>query len=219
MLLQESYWFKNVIEKLVKDRSVVLNLGSQTRYFRTKQQPFIQKNIFDILDEKRCKTIHVDMQKATGVDEVGDITDQAFISKLQKLYNPDIIICSNILEHLEDRRLFCKSISSLMKSGSLLLVTGPYEFPYHEDPIDTMFRPTLKELQKEFLNFEYLEGEIVDCGTYLSLIWQKLNNDESIYKKANSFFRNAILAVKGRVRGSSQKYGRISAVCAVFRKI
>ncbi len=99
MLVQESYWLKKIIEELVKENSTVLNIGSQTLYFRTKQQPFIQKNIFDLLDSKHCKTIHVDLQKLEGVDEVGDLTDPSFIKKLRK-YDSDVLICSNILEHL-----------------------------------------------------------------------------------------------------------------------
>ena len=217
MLLQESHWFKNAIEKFVKDKSVILNIGSQTQYFRARQQPFIQKNIFDALDEKHCKTIHVDMQKAIGVDQVGDVTDHSFLVKLQK-YEPDIIICSNILEHLENRSAFCKSLIYIMKSGSLLLVTGPYEFPYHEDPIDTMFRPKLEDLKEEFEGLEYLEGDIVHCGEYKDLIWQKLTNKENIYRKIVSIFRNIILVIKGRKKAAKQSYGKISAVCAVFKK-
>ena len=217
MLLLESYWFRNMIEKFVKDKSVILNIGSQTQYFRAKQQPFIQENIFNMLDERQCKTIHVDVQKAIGVDEVGDVTDPTFLDRLQK-YEPDIVICSNILEHLENRGPFCKSLRYMMKSGCLLFVTGPYEFPYHEDPIDSMFRPTLEELRKEFLDLEYLEGEIVACGKYSDLIWQKLTNDENIFRKLESLFRNIIIIIKGRGKTPVQSYGKISAVCAIFKK-
>ena len=45
------------------------------------------------------------------------------------------------------------------------MVTVPHKFPYHPDPIDTMFRPSPNELVGLFPNCHRLEGLILDCGT------------------------------------------------------
>jgi hypothetical protein len=52
-----------------------------------------------------------------------------------------------------------------MKSKDGLIITGPYNYPYHADPIDTMYRPSPKDLKK-LLPFSWLEGEIVSAGSY-----------------------------------------------------
>ncbi len=106
-----------------------------------------------------------------------------------------------------------------MKSGSILLVTGPYQFPYHEDPIDTMFRPTPEELRHEFSGLQYIQGEIVKCGRYRDLVWQKLFNKESVYKKLESAFKNLRFRSKSVKHPPSQNNGEISAVCAAFKKM
>jgi hypothetical protein len=187
--------------------------------YKRQQQPFIQENIFNVLNSKHCKTIHVDKLLTPGVDEVGDVTDPAFIKKLGT-YDSDALICSNILEHLEDRKIFCDSLSKVMKSGSILLVTGPYEFPYHEDPIDTMFRPTPAELKNEFPKLACVMGEIVPCGNYTDLIWYKIRNKEPVYRKAQSIFKTVKLAIRpSEIKSSQRKYRKISAVCAIFKKL
>lgn len=80
---------------------------------------------------------------------VGDVTDTDFIQTLKQL-NPSIIICSNLLEHLENRKIFCDALVKIMNPKTLLIISVPYLFPYHEDPIDTMYRPDIEELQKHF---------------------------------------------------------------------
>ncbi|OBQ33891.1 MAG: hypothetical protein AN485_17485, partial [Anabaena sp. MDT14b] len=51
------------------------------------------------------------------------------------------------------------------KSG-YIFVTVPYKYPYHRDPIDTMFRPDIQELSSLFPDFKIVNGEIL-AGGYL----------------------------------------------------
>src|SRR5205085_4736707 len=52
--------------------------------------------------------------------------------------------------HVTDRQIVCAAIWSLLPPGGFLILTVPYRFPYHEDPIDTMFRPSVEELAQLF---------------------------------------------------------------------
>ena len=52
-----------------------------------------------------------------------------------------------------------------MKSKDRLMITVPYDYPHHADPIDTMYRPSPSELKK-LLPLTWLEGEIVSAGSF-----------------------------------------------------
>ncbi|QIK79266.1 hypothetical protein G7077_10510 [Sphingomonas piscis] len=144
--------------------SVCLNIGSSTEAFRRSMQPHVGL-LFDQLQEAGLRIVHCDMKRADGVDEVGDVLDPAFQDRLRR-YDADLLICSNLLEHLVDPAPFAEACASLVKPGGWALVTVPYSYPYHADPIDTMFRPSPEELVRLFRGWEIERGQILDCGHF-----------------------------------------------------
>ena len=219
MLYEESIWFKHIIQKFVSPNSLVLNIGSSTKQFIEIEQPYIKQNLFDELDKKSCLVKNIDIKHAEGVDLVGDVTDASFIETLQQL-NPAIIICSNLLEHLENRKTFCDALVKIMNTETLLIVSVPYSFPYHEDPIDTLFRPNLDDLQKTFPLLKLVEGEIVDCGFYFALISKdmEVGNQFLYFMKTLLRMFFAILAFNNKkIKDISWNFKRASATCAVYK--
>jgi hypothetical protein len=86
--------------------------------------------------------IHLDAQVAPGVDIVGDITADEFdIGEVRAF---DVVICTNLLEHVLARTQTIQRLEAVCAEH--LFVTVPGYFPYHEDPIDTMYRPTRGQL-------------------------------------------------------------------------
>lgn len=163
MFVEESVWISNALQKLeIKEITPLLNIGSSTAHFREVEQAFINDNIFKKLISKGVKIIHTDLQKDQGVDLVGDLVDPNFINILKELkFNS--IICSNLLEHLEEptRIKICKVINEILEKNGYLVLTVPYTYPYHEDPIDTWYRPNLKELADCFPSFKIIEQSLV----------------------------------------------------------
>ena len=74
------------------------------------------------------------------------------------------LLCCNLLEHVEDPARLARHCLSLLPSGGLAFVTVPYSYPYHRDPIDTMFRPSPAELTGLFAGAQMVAGEIVGAG-------------------------------------------------------
>src|SRR5690606_3940641 len=74
------------------------------------------------------------------------------------------ILCSNLLEHLEDPYLIAESILQILDPGGLIIVTVPFSYPYHKDPIDTLFRPDTGELYALFPGTEILRADIVSSN-------------------------------------------------------
>ena len=219
MLYEESLWFKKMIEQHVQSNSLVLNIGSSTKEFIEVDQPYIKHHLFDELAKKNCTVKNIDIKQAEGVDLVGDVTDKNFTDTLRQL-NPSIIICSNLLEHLEDRKTFCDSLINIMSKDTMLIVSVPYSFPYHEDPIDTLYRPDLKELQKAFPLLKMVEGEIVDCGFYFALISKGMEVSNQFLFFIKTLIRMFIALVtfnKKKIDSLSWNFRRASATCVVYK--
>jgi hypothetical protein len=218
MLYEESIWFKKTIQKHAQLGSLVLNIGSSTKEFIEITQPYIKTNLFDEFVKKNCVVKNIDIKQAEGVDFVGDVTEPIFIEKLKKL-NASFIICSNLLEHLSERAAFCEALVKIMNADTKLIISVPYSFPYHEDPIDTMYRPNLKELQEAFPTLKLEEGEIVDCGTYFNYLTKNLNKVSRLF----SFFKLSLASVIASITNKEKhellatKFMHISATCAIFK--
>ncbi|MFC1709280.1 methyltransferase domain-containing protein [Candidatus Omnitrophota bacterium] len=163
MFLEESLWIKGQIHAIrIKTGAKVLDVGSASLEYRTKMQPYIEQNIFKLLQKLQCKIFHLDCKKQEGVDIECDINN---LDKLSEQY--DLIICANLLEHIKNRDRFAKDIVALMNNEGHLIVTVPYNLDYHPDPIDTLYRPSPKELEELFDSLVVIDSELVDTPSAL----------------------------------------------------
>jgi SAM-dependent methyltransferase len=145
--------------------AVCLNIGSSTKWFRTEKQPHIDRLLFGPLEKAGLRVVHCDMKTQEGVDEVGDVLDPAVQERLRS-YNADLLICSNLLEHLTDPQSFARACGSLVKPGGYGLFTVPYKYPYHADPIDTMLRPSPDELARFLSGWQVIKAVDKPVGSY-----------------------------------------------------
>jgi hypothetical protein len=74
-------------------------------------------------------------------------------------------MCNNLLEHIKNRSAFCTAILDILPSGGYIFASVPRQYPYHADPIDTMFRPGVEELAAQFPGTALIEGEVLECGS------------------------------------------------------
>jgi hypothetical protein len=115
--------------------SVVLNVGSSTRQFYCEQQPYIWNDVMKPLLERGNALINVDAKAQPGVHLVRDVAD------LQLTNMADIVLCCNILEHVVDPVKVLHGVHlALKKDRGHVVIESPVAYPYHADPIDTMFR-------------------------------------------------------------------------------
>ena len=98
------------------------------------------------------------------VDISGDITDPDFRDGLRDI-GARSILCSNLLEHVRGPEQVCAALEELLPPGGLLFISVPHEFPYHPDPIDTMFRPDVEQLLRLFPGSECVRAESIAGGT------------------------------------------------------
>ncbi|MDZ7648863.1 MAG: hypothetical protein U5K54_17745 [Cytophagales bacterium] len=154
MFAEESSWIKDVIEKLPISTSMTVgNVGSSSLEFRTKVQPHIHENIIKPLLEKGFKVVNIDIKKEVGVDVIGDITSASFGSEFHNQF--DMMICTNLLEHVVDIGLVIDNLIKASMDNGFILITVPYKYKIHLDPIDNGFRPTPNEIAQLFSGREY----------------------------------------------------------------
>lgn len=156
MLYKESLWIKRQLEKIdLPPESQVLDLGSASLRFRTKVQPYINKNVIAPLIERGLRVFHADKKKAPGVDLVIDV------EKIKLARKFDLVICANMLEHVTNIEKVAKNIIKLVKHNGYLLVSVPNKYGYHPFPIDNMFRPSARELVRLFSKQKIIMAETI----------------------------------------------------------
>lgn len=170
MLVREAKWFRDRLRELSSEEMFpLLNVGCQSEDFRKKGQPWVDEYVFQPLRAAGKNVVHTDVWHAPGVDLVGDLLDPHFRSQIRSQGFRSVMF-SNVLEHVEQPQALAAAVADCVPPGGLIFVSAPYRFPYHPDPIDTMFRPDLETMTKLFPHTKLERGEILRCGnltTYL----------------------------------------------------
>ena len=178
MLIEEAKWLGENFCALEQECFPMVNIGSSTKEFRSQIQPHIDEFIFNPLRKQGKKVLHTDIKDADGVDLVGDLNDGKFIEQIKTL-GVKSVLCSNLLEHVVSPQSICRQLENMLEPGGLIIVTVPYQYPYHKDPIDTKFRPSIDELCRLFSNSTLIRGEIVTSpGSQAKTLWSKFRHGD-----------------------------------------
>jgi len=160
MRIEEAGWIAN--------QSIdgpVLELASATGHFRTVSQPHIDRLIHAPLRARGLEIVHADLKAEPGVDIVGDFTDPVVESQLRAV-GAQTVLCCNLLEHVLDREAMAALCDRLLRPGGLLIVTVPLSVPFHNDPIDTCYRPRPDQIAALFPSYVVEDAEIVKSTTF-----------------------------------------------------
>jgi Methyltransferase domain len=166
MMKCDALWLSETLARFdLREVSPVLNLGSSTRRFREIEQPHIAHLLFQPLAARGVEVIHSDLKHADGVDIAGDIFDDQVFAAI-RARNPKSVICSHMFEHVLDREALAARIMALLPNGGYFFVTVPSSYHQHNDPIDTMYRPSPAELATLFPGQKIIEQKELIGDTY-----------------------------------------------------
>jgi Methyltransferase domain len=167
MRIEESRAVREIVLGLgLPQGSTCLNLGSSSRTFRERAQPHIEAELLQPLRQAAVRFVHCDLKPDEGVDLVGDVHDPAFQQRLAR-EEARLLLCCNMLEHLDDPRTFAAACSSFVPPGGYAVVSVPLSYPYHPDPIDTMLRITPEEIAAFFPEWSLAHGQTVVSTSFL----------------------------------------------------
>ena len=163
MFVEESAWLRDHLASLpLASAARVLDIGSQSIEFRTVRQPWIERNIHAPIRDRGAAIVNVDLRDAPGIDVVADVTDPGFDAAAVGVF--DLVLCCNLLEHVTDRETTLRNVRQLVGHRGYLAVTVPGHFPYHADPIDTMYRPSPRQLVSD-VNAIDSEMQVIGRGS------------------------------------------------------
>jgi SAM-dependent methyltransferase len=98
----------------------------------------------------------VDIEKGMYVDEICDILD---LTKRFKREEFDIVVCTEVIEHVEDWRNGIKNLMEVTKVGGIMLLTSRSKgFGIHGFPKD-YWRYEIEDIEKIFENWEIIALE------------------------------------------------------------
>jgi hypothetical protein len=218
MLPAEAKWLGRHISTLDPEQAFpMLNIGSSTGRFVTVDQPWIDGEIFGPLREAGRAVLNCDIKSAPGVDLVGDLQDPQFLADVAARRFKSVL-CSNLLEHVENREAIARTLLEVIPSGGYLFVSGPHSYPHHADPIDTLFRPTPAELAALFPGTRVIASDVVACGTY----WEYVTRTRTKLLKSVVRLGLPFYQPKGwrtAVRRLAWLFRDFQAVCVVLQKV
>ena len=84
------------------------------------------------------------MKAEDGVDVIADVSDPGMATRFKDQFT--LTICTNMLEHVADIGLVARNLMSITADGGYILISVPYRYRIHHDPIDNGFRPTPGEI-------------------------------------------------------------------------
>ena len=91
----------------------------------------------------------------------------SYFAKKIAVFDVDVLLCCNVLEHLVDPAAFAVACADMVRPGGYIVVSVPYSYPYHPDPIDNGLRPDPDHLAAMFPRLSVVKKEVVVSSTYL----------------------------------------------------
>lgn len=168
------------------DLSPMVELGAESADFRAKRKPHIERAVHGPLARRGIRPVTSDLVDGPGIDISGDIFDPGVQDQL-KAVGAKSLMCFNILEHVKDPKGFAEICNEIVKPGGVVFVSVPYKYPFHANPIDTMFRPTPEEIAALFPGYTLERAQIVRAGSH----WDDLKSLRGVAR----FVRGLVLPV------------------------
>ncbi len=173
MRKEEAQWIEGALTRFVLGAGappanrVALNLGSGDIESQRRSKPWVHERTIAPLERAGFRILHSDLVAGPGVDRPGDLLDPAFQAELAALA-PEVVFACNLFEHLprDLLRRIPRVLAQVVAPGGYLVVTVPRSYPYHADPIDTLYRPTPGEIASLFPEFELVSGAEVASASY-----------------------------------------------------
>lgn len=147
MFVEESVWLRETLRGLpLGSDAEALDIGSSTQRYRCVEQPHIEDNVARPLRERGVAIHSLDVRSDPGVDFVCDLgaSGPAPLQTVGRRF--PLVLCNNVLVHLEDPALGARAISSLVAPGGWIAASSPAAYRRVRDPIDNGLRPSPPEL-------------------------------------------------------------------------
>jgi SAM-dependent methyltransferase len=144
-------------------RAIASSLGPEARVLDVgaKQAPYRK-----YFRGTRFET--VDVRPEVKPDFVVDVQE---LTKVVPCDSYDLVICTEVLEHVEHPRLAVEEMRRILKPNGTLLATTPFIVPYHPDPTD-YWRMTFEAWQSVL--HDWSSADVTAHGNRPLAVWYLL---------------------------------------------
>jgi len=127
---------------------VCVNLGAGEVRQHALKKPWLDQFIYHPLKTRGIDIIHVDFAKYDEIDLVLDLTNTSSQYALKSISGRKCFLLCNVIEHIPEhlRKQTIGNLLEAMEPEDHLVVSVPKHYPYHADPIDSLYRPSARDL-------------------------------------------------------------------------
>lgn len=171
-----------IIKKLkeIPEGKVILDAGAGELKYKPycRHLKYIAQDFGEYKSDTGEGDIQFDKWDTSGNDIICDIVDIPLEDE-----SVDVILCSEVFEHISNPVLALKEFSRLLKKGGKLLLTAPFCSLTHMAPFyfGNGFSEYWYKEHLEYFNFEIVE--LTKNGNYFKYLCQELFNIEGIVEK------------------------------------
>lgn len=136
-----------------------------------------QKPYRKVFESYVSQHIGVDLIESAGNNSSIDVVATAYHTAL-KDSSCDIVLCTEVLEHLETPLIAIREMARILTKGGIVLLTAPFFWPIHEAPRDFFryseygLRYLFEQGGFEIIEIRPLTGFVVTC-TQMSIYFCK----------------------------------------------
>ena len=172
-------WVKEKLRK-IPDGEIILDAGAGEQPYKKfcSHLKYISQDFGEYDESEKKEGLQLKDWNSKSVDILSDIISIPLDDR-----SVDIILCTEVLEHIKNPMLAIKEFSRLLKSGGQLLLTAPNCSLTHMAPYyfcNGFSRYWYEENLKDF-GFEI--EEIIEYGNYFSWMKQELLRTEEVINR------------------------------------
>jgi len=177
-------FIKNSLKENIRLGSIVLDIGCGEQPFR------------DYIEECGGSYLGVDVNQnaENNVDIIANATDL----KIIKTESIDIVLCTEVFEHIDMVDLAFAEICRVLKKEGVLILTSPFIYPLHEEPYDfirlTPFK--IKEMSQkngtEIIIIEKLGNVFKVCANLIDNAFLRSSKDSFALKLVSALSKSVL---------------------------
>ena len=122
--------------------------------------------------------LHTGEVDYSNLDIISDITDIPISNN-----SVDAVMCTEVLEHIDNPLLAFKEFSRILKNGGKLIITAPFNSLTHYAPYHYSTGFSRYYYEKHLPNYGFKITEIKENGSYFEYMAQEIRRIEEVSKK------------------------------------
>lgn len=190
-LIERQLWVKKTLES-IKSGSKILDAGAGECQYKEycKHLSYESQDFNEYLGSGNNKGLQTNTWDTSKIDIVSDIIN---IPKKESTY--DVILCTEVFEHIPDPILAIKEFRRLLKPGGELIITAPFCSLTHFAPYHyySGFNKYFYEHHLTSLGFKITE--ISQNGDYSEYLAQEIRRLNKIYNKSPFYIKICLVLI------------------------